>query len=52
MNDAVLYAVKEGVATLTFNRPQVLNAIDNAMTEALTQAIDRIEATPPSASSC
>lgn len=28
MSDAILYAVADGVATITFNRPQVMNALD------------------------
>jgi 2-(1,2-epoxy-1,2-dihydrophenyl)acetyl-CoA isomerase len=34
----VLYAVNEQVATITLNRPDVLNAVSDAMAEALTQA--------------
>jgi 2-(1,2-epoxy-1,2-dihydrophenyl)acetyl-CoA isomerase len=29
MSDTVLYAVADGVATITFNRPQVMNALDS-----------------------
>ena len=43
MNDSVLYDVEGGVATLTFNRPKVLNALDGAMREGLGQALDRLE---------
>lgn len=28
MSDTVLYAVRDGVASITFNRPQVMNALD------------------------
>jgi 2-(1,2-epoxy-1,2-dihydrophenyl)acetyl-CoA isomerase len=43
MNDSVLYAVADGVATITLNRPEVMNAIDRPMAEGLRAAIDRIE---------
>lgn len=44
MNDSVLYDVDAGVASLTFNRPKVLNALDSGMREGLEQALDRVEA--------
>jgi 2-(1,2-epoxy-1,2-dihydrophenyl)acetyl-CoA isomerase len=44
MNDSVLYDAEGGVATLTFNRPKVLNALDGAMREGLGEALDRLEA--------
>ncbi len=44
MNDTVLLAIEAGIATLTLNRPKALNALDAAMVEGLTQALDRIEA--------
>jgi 2-(1,2-epoxy-1,2-dihydrophenyl)acetyl-CoA isomerase len=28
MNDAILYAVADGIATITFNRPRAMNALD------------------------
>ncbi len=37
--EAVLYSVKDGVATITLNRPQKLNAFDSAMTKGLGQAL-------------
>ncbi len=46
MNDTVLLAVEAGIATLTLNRPKALNALDAAMVEGLTLALDRIEADP------
>lgn len=36
---SVLLSVEEGVATITLNRPEVLNAVDPAMGEALVRAI-------------
>ena len=41
MNEALLYAVKDSVATITLNRPQVLNALDADMIELLRSACER-----------
>lgn len=38
MNEAVLYAVADGVATITLNRPGSRNALDTAMCEGLLAA--------------
>ena len=46
MNDTVLYESQAGIATLTFNRPKVLNALDAGMREGLELALDRVEADP------
>jgi 2-(1,2-epoxy-1,2-dihydrophenyl)acetyl-CoA isomerase len=46
MSDEVLYAVNDGVATLTLNRPDVMNAIDGKMAVALRGCIDRLEGDP------
>src|SRR5262250_2569774 len=46
MNDTVLYDSKGGIATLTFNRPKVMNALESGMREALEAAVDRVEADP------
>jgi len=46
MNDTVLYEAEAGIATLTFNRPKVLNALDDTMRAGLEAAIDRVEADP------
>jgi 2-(1,2-epoxy-1,2-dihydrophenyl)acetyl-CoA isomerase len=41
--DSIDYAVEEGVATLTLNRPDVYNAFDEAMIEELNNALQRVE---------
>jgi len=43
MNDPVLCDIAEGVATLTLNRPEKLNAINYAMADALLDWLDRLE---------
>jgi 2-(1,2-epoxy-1,2-dihydrophenyl)acetyl-CoA isomerase len=43
MSDSVLYSVAEGVATITLNRPQVLNALDAQMIVQLRAACERAE---------
>jgi len=40
MSDSVLYSVAESVATITLNRPEVLNALDAAMIGALRAACE------------
>jgi 2-(1,2-epoxy-1,2-dihydrophenyl)acetyl-CoA isomerase len=44
INDTVLLAREEGVATLTLNRPDALNALDDAMVEALVARTAEIAA--------
>ncbi len=44
MNDTVLYDSAAGVATLTFNRPKVMNALDARMRDGVEAALDRLEA--------
>lgn len=46
MDDAVLVSLEGGVATVTLNRPRVLNALDGTMVLGLADALDRIEAAP------
>jgi len=46
MNDTMLYSAADGVVTLTFNRPKVMNAIDTTMRQAFEAAVDRIEGDP------
>ena len=43
---AVLYAAEGGVATLTMNRPQVLNALDDSLLSGLREALARAKADP------
>jgi 2-(1,2-epoxy-1,2-dihydrophenyl)acetyl-CoA isomerase len=43
MTDEVLYGVAEGVATVTLNRPEALNAITPTMTRALDQVLTEAE---------
>lgn len=42
-NDSVLLAIDGGIATVTLNRPQALNALDLAMADALRDATERVE---------
>jgi 2-(1,2-epoxy-1,2-dihydrophenyl)acetyl-CoA isomerase len=46
MSDLVLLDVREGVATLTLNRPEKLNAFGGDMRERLGEALDRVVADP------
>lgn len=40
----IIYEVKEGIATITFNRPKALNAFNGALLAELSQALDEIAA--------
>ncbi|HEX2115844.1 MAG TPA: crotonase/enoyl-CoA hydratase family protein [Alphaproteobacteria bacterium] len=44
MSQPVLCEVSEGIATLTLNRPEKLNAISYALADALFATLDRLEA--------
>jgi enoyl-CoA hydratase/carnithine racemase len=46
VGDTVLYAAGDGVATLTLNRPDRLNAIVPELVDALDAALDRARADP------
>ena len=46
MSDPVLCAIADGIATLTLNRPEKLNAIDYATADALLAALDGLETDP------
>src|SRR5215510_4897469 len=43
MSDTVLYAVADGIATITLNRPKVMNALDPEMLRGLRAAAERAE---------
>lgn len=43
---SILYAVTDGVATITLNRPSRLNSFTEAMHEELRSALDRVRGTP------
>ena len=38
----LLFGVEDRIATITFNRPNVLNALDGATMEELSDALDRV----------
>lgn len=46
MSDTVLYSVAGGIATLTLNRPQVMNALDAEMIGRLRDVAERVERDP------
>src|SRR4051812_26414795 len=43
MPDPILCEISEGIATLTLNRPEKLNAIDYAMADRLMALLDEFE---------
>jgi 2-(1,2-epoxy-1,2-dihydrophenyl)acetyl-CoA isomerase len=44
MEEAVLYEVNSGVATITMNRPKSLNSMNDALIEGLHAALDKAQA--------
>ena len=40
--ETVLYAVADGVATITLNRPDTLNAMNNALMGGISECIERV----------
>jgi enoyl-CoA hydratase/carnithine racemase len=44
MFEQILYSVEDGIATITLNRPEKLNAFTNTMRTELIAAFDRIDA--------
>ena len=40
----IIYQVEEGIATITFNRPKALNALNPALLEEFSEALDEIAA--------
>jgi len=43
-NDAVLLSISDQIATITLNRPDRMNALDQSMVAGLSDALDQIEA--------
>ena len=46
MSDSVLYSLAEGVATVTLNRPEVMNALNAVMVSSLRAACEEAAADP------
>ena len=40
----IIYEVDEGIATITFNRPKALNALNGALLAELSDALDQVAA--------
>ena len=38
----IIYQVEEGIATITFNRPKALNALNPALLEEFSEALDKM----------
>lgn len=43
MEEAVLLAVQDGIATITLNRPKSLNSMNDALIDGLHKSLDKIE---------
>jgi enoyl-CoA hydratase len=41
--ECVLFELEQGIATITLNRPKVLNALNQALLEELSACLDRVE---------
>ncbi|MFC1858961.1 enoyl-CoA hydratase/isomerase family protein, partial [Thermodesulfobacteriota bacterium] len=39
----ILWEIEDGIATLTFNRPEKLNAINNVMAEEIVDALSQVQ---------
>lgn len=46
MEDAVLFSVKDQIATITMNRPQSLNSMNEALIDGLHAALTKVETCP------
>jgi 2-(1,2-epoxy-1,2-dihydrophenyl)acetyl-CoA isomerase len=46
MAESVLFSATSGIATITLNRPAVLNALDDTLLDGLEAAFDRVAADP------
>ncbi|MFW6374664.1 MAG: enoyl-CoA hydratase-related protein, partial [Thermodesulfobacteriota bacterium] len=38
----ILFEITEGIATITFNRPKALNALNNALLDEFSDALEKI----------
>jgi len=43
MSDSILYSVADGVATITLNRPRIMNALDGEMIRGLRAVCEEVE---------